>query len=356
MKAKKILFWGELPSTVVHGISLSNRRILSALSSDFDVFIIEDNSSFGGRLSALLSLCVSLVSFIRLSSRKFDIYYMNAPMSYLGLCKVYLSILVVKVLAPRVKVIAHLHRGDFLNFIQITRNKRLFERFTSHLDLLLVLSKSAATELSESGLIYEDNIEVLHNTVTVRSNKEAIAMASVNLLTERYFYCLCNYLPSKRIHKLVETVNQIPLAYVSFNGRSSGDGYMKQLNALDSNSICVFSGVISGNDKDIKLRQAKALILPSLNEGMPLVILESLAQGTPVICFDIGYIRDYIGEDYPGLVTKLSDKALKDKIVWLNQLSNDDYLSLRKRSVDLFWKQFDPEIINSRTSDIFKKM
>lgn len=353
---KRLLFWGELPPTFFHGISLSNQRILSALSTDFDIYKVEDNASFGGRLSALFSFFVSLIKLTRLSSRKVDIYYMNAPMSYLGLWKVYLSILVVKVLSSRVKVISHLHRGDFLDFIQSTRKKRLFARFSSQLDTLLVLSKSAAAELGESALIDKNKIKVLHNTVTVLSQKEIIFSASDNVLNERDFYCLCNYIPTKRIHNLVEIVNQIPLANVNFNGTSSGDDYMERLNKLDNNSICRFHGVISGDDKNIKLQHAKALILPSLNEGMPLVILESLAQGTPVICFDIGYIRDYIGEDYPGLVTELTDQALKDKIIWLNGLSNDDYLLLRNLSFNVFWKQFDPEIINSTTSTIFKKL
>lgn len=354
--SKKLLFWGELPPTVFHGISLSNERILSALSSNFDISKVEDNASFGGRLSALFSFFVSLIKLIRFSSGKVDIYYMNAPMSYLGLCKVYLSILVVKALSSRVKVISHLHRGDFLDFIRSTRNKRLFERFSSQLDVLLVLSKSAAIELSRSSLIKRNKIKVLHNTVTVISNKEVIQSACDKILNERDFYCLCNYIPTKRIHNLVEIVNQIPIAKVNFNGTSFGDDYMERLNQLDANSVCRFDGVISGDDKDIKLQHAKALILPSLNEGMPLVILESLAQGTPVICFDIGYISDYIGEEYPGLVTELSDQALKDKIIWLNGLSNDEYLLLRNISFNLFWKQFDPEIINSTTTDIFQKL
>ena len=357
MKDKKaLLFWGELPPTVFHGISLSNERILSALSTDFNISKVEDTVSFGGRLSALFSFFVSLIKLIRLSSRKVDIYYMNTPMSYLGLCKVYLSILVVKTLSSRVKVISHLHRGDFLEFTKGTRNKRLFERFSSQLDALLVLSKSASAELAGSSLIDKNKIEVLHNTVTVLSQKEIISSASDNILNERDFYCLCNYIPTKRIHKLVEIVNEIPLANVNFNGTSSSADYMQRLNKLDTNAICHFGGVINGDDKDIKLQQAKALILPSLNEGMPLVILESLAQGTPVICFDIGYISDYIGQDYPGLVTELTDQALKDKIIWLNGLSKDDYSLFRDISFNVFWKKFDPEIINSTTTDIFKKL
>lgn len=357
MKGKrKLLFWGELPPTVFHGISLSNERILFALSADFDIYKVKDNASFGGRINALFYFLVSLIKLARLSSRKIDIYYVNAPTSYLGLWKVYLSILVVKGLSSRVKVISHLHRGDFLDFIRSTRNKRLFERFSFQLDALLVLSNSAATEVAGSSIINANKIKVLHNTVTEVEKKQIVSISIDNVLKDRNFYCLCNYIPTKRIHNLVEIVNQTPLVKVNFNGTSSCDDYMERLKKLDSNSMCRFNGVISGHDKGIKLLHAKALILPSLNEGMPLVILESLAQGTPVICFDIGYIRDYIGEDYPGLVTELTDQALKAKIIWLDQLSNDDYLLLRDRSLSVFWRNFDPKTINSITASIFKSV
>ena len=354
--SKSLLFWGELPPTVFHGISLSNERILSALSGYFNIYKVEDNASFGGRLRALVSFFISILKLMHLSRRKVDIYYHNAPMSYLGLWKVYLSILAVKVFSSKVKVVSHLHRGDFLEFTKSSRNMRLFKRFSSQLDILLVLSKSAAIELAESSLIDSHKIEILHNTVTVITAKNAILMTNDNAFNKEGVYCLCNYIPTKRIHNLVEIVNEIPLANVIFNGTSSSNGYMQRLKELDVNSICSFGGVINGVEKEVRLQRAKALVLPSLNEGMPLVILESLAQGTPVICFDIGYISDYIGVDYPGLVTELSDEAFKDKIIWLNQLSNDDYTSLRVLSFKVFWDRFNPELINSATSHIFKKL
>jgi glycosyltransferase involved in cell wall biosynthesis len=352
---KRLLFFGELPPTVYHGISISNERILSALSADFYIYKVEDKSSFGSSLRALFSFFISQLKLMRFSYRNVDVYYLNAPMSYLGLWKVYFSILIVKVSSKNVKVVAHLHRGDFLEFIKNTGNKRLFERFSSQLDKLLVLSKSSELELTASNLIKEHKIEILHNTVVLSALKNFILNTSYDIVKEQFYYCLCNYIPTKRIHNLVGIVNEILVIKVKFNGASASENYMQDLKSLDVNSLCCFDGVINGYDKEKRLQSSKALILPSLNEGMPLVILESLAQGTPVICFDIGYISDYVGEDYPGLVTVLTDRALKEKIEWLNQLSNNDYLSLRKLSFDVFWKRFDPKIINLEASVIFNK-
>jgi glycosyltransferase involved in cell wall biosynthesis len=129
---------------------------------------------------------------------------------------------------------------------------------------------------------------------------------------------------------------------------------MRDLKELDVGSYCVFGNAIHGSDKEQKIRSAKAMVLPSLNEGMPLVILECLSQGTPVICFDVGYISDYLGKDYPGLVKELSDQGLEEKIRWLDNLSVTDYNSIRKQSFDLFWHDFSPEQIRIQTTQLFK--
>lgn len=353
---KSLLFWGELPPTIYHGISISNQRILSALDSDFNEFKVEDNTSFGGVVWSLCSFIVSMCKIVYFSRKKIDIYYHNLPMSFLGLWKVYLSVLFVKFFSPNAKVISHLHRGDFLKFTEPSRNKKLFNNFVNRADMVLVLSNSAKIELIDSGLICSSKVTVLHNTVSVATDDADIIKSISGDFTKSSFYCLCNYIPTKRIHHLVEIVNDIPLPSVIFNGAVSSDSYMQRLNVLNKHSVCHFNSVVSGTEKERRLRESKALVLPSLNEGMPLVILESLAQAVPVICYDIGFISEYLGDDYPGLVKELTDAALKKKIQWMNSLPNEEYLALRRLSFDLFWSHFDINQINRSVLSIFNRL
>ncbi|WP_282114497.1 glycosyltransferase family 4 protein [Pseudoalteromonas arctica] len=355
MKNKKtLLFWGELPPTVFHGISISNERILSALASEFDIYTVEDRGSFGGRLKALLSFFISTIKLGCLSLRKFDIYYINMPMSYLGLWKVYISVSCIKFLSSSTKVITHLHRGDFLDFIELSRNKKLLKYFLNRVDLVLTLSETSKSELVESELIKANKAQVLHNSILVLKDKAKILNNIPNEFQHSNFYCLCNYIPTKRIHRLVEIANEIPLTGIIFNGAAETKEYMQSLAVLDIGNICSFNGVVNGVEKERLLNEAKALVLPSLNEGMPLVILESLAQSTPVICYDIGYIRDYVGSEYPGLVKELTNKALKEKIEWLQALPPQEYLALRKKSFDLFWNNYEVNKVNSLALKIFQ--
>jgi glycosyltransferase involved in cell wall biosynthesis len=56
---------------------------------------------------------------------------------------------------------------------------------------------------------------------------------------------------------------------------------------------------LHGHTQDVQreMQRASALVLPSLSEGMPNVLVEALALGMPVIAADIEGIREVVGEE-----------------------------------------------------------
>ncbi len=52
------------------------------------------------------------------------------------------------------------------------------------------------------------------------------------------------------------------------------------------------------------------LILPSLEDNLPNIMIESLACGTPVVAFDIGGIPDVVKDGFNGLLSPLGDPSL----------------------------------------------
>ena len=351
-KNKKLLFWGELPPKTVHGISISNQRILDGLSDEFEIIKVIDYSAFGGLLQKLYSFFYSIfLLFFHALFHKCNYFYLNMPMSRLGLWKVYIVTRVVQFIIPNVKVIAHLHRGDFLDFLSNKNNQGLFFKFFKRLFKLIVLSSKSKQELLEYDGLEGKKICVLFNTIEPISKPTSLVEEGNS--DSRYLYCLCNYIESKRIHSLVLIANQLKYPFL-LNGFVSSKSYLTRLAHIDTGGFCSFGDVIHGIEKENMLRGAKASVLPSLNEGMPLVLLESLAQGTPVICFDVGFISDYLGSDYPGLVHELTDGALADRIHWVENLSKEDYLNFRRISFELFWDNFDPNNIRINTKKLFR--
>lgn len=349
MNKKNILFWGELPPKITHGISLSSARIIKHLAARFNVLIIEDASAFANNIKTILLSFRAYLAISRLAKKKIDIFYINMPMSYLGLWRNYIAIRVMLLFSPNTVIVSHLHRGDFVDFYNILKHRKITDRFLNLVSTLIVLSHRSKSELVSATRVNERKITVLYNSVNVK--KEPLQKENFKNTVN---YCLSNYIPSKRIHSLVKIANEKDIN-IDFNGTITDDSYMKKLEEININNKCKLNGIITGDDKINKIKESRFMIIPSLNEGMPLVILESLSKGTPVICFDVGYIKEYVGNSYPGLVNDLTDEALSKKILELNSLSNEQYLKLCKQSYDIFWSRFDPKLINEQASSIFNQ-
>ena len=71
-------------------------------------------------------------------------------------------------------------------------------------------------------------------------------------------------------------------------GASDHDSaYRDQLERLDTNHKVIFTGFTTGEDLRQLYSHARALVLPSVNEGFPMVLLEAMGYGLPIVCSDI---------------------------------------------------------------------
>jgi glycosyltransferase involved in cell wall biosynthesis len=88
-----------------------------------------------------------------------------------------------------------------------------------------------------------------------------------------------------------------------------------------------FAGVKDGPELASCYAEAQALCLPSRREGVPLVLLEAMAFGLPVIATPVGGIGDYVTDGENGLLVPPGDvEALAASI---EKLASDP--ALRRR-------------------------
>ncbi len=88
-----------------------------------------------------------------------------------------------------------------------------------------------------------------------------------------------------------------------------------------------FLGCLPREDIPILMNKASIYVLPSLYEGMPYVLLEAMACGTPVVGTDISGITDVINHLQTGLIVPPKNpEALADAIITLLE-----HESLRKK-------------------------
>ncbi|MBR5673251.1 MAG: glycosyltransferase family 4 protein [Muribaculaceae bacterium] len=104
-----------------------------------------------------------------------------------------------------------------------------------------------------------------------------------------YLLAVGRLTPEKGLEYLVEAANRLPqVSQVVIAGASDHDSaYRQQLQRLDINKKVIFTGFTSGEDLRQLYSRARALVLPSVNEGFPMVLLEAMAYGLPVLCSGI---------------------------------------------------------------------
>lgn len=116
------------------------------------------------------------------------------------------------------------------------------------------------------------------------------------------------------------------------------------------------TGPLYGQDKARTFSGADVFVLPSENEAFPLVVLEALASGLPVVASSVGAIRDIVRDGVNGFVIDDDDSnAYADKI---QLLLTDSRLreEMGARSRKIFEENFTREIFEKNLGKVFESV
>jgi glycosyltransferase involved in cell wall biosynthesis len=115
--------------------------------------------------------------------------------------------------------------------------------------------------------------------------------------------------PEKGVLSLIDAFAQLSTTIPSAQLLICGDGKLmpvvrQKIQGLATNggSTIQLVGWISHDDVPLYLNRMKLLVVPSTNEGLPNVILEAMACGTPVLAASVGAIPDLITEGETGFL------------------------------------------------------
>jgi glycosyltransferase involved in cell wall biosynthesis len=84
-------------------------------------------------------------------------------------------------------------------------------------------------------------------------------------------------------------------------------------------SYVSFAGQVDGEEKQALYDSADVFVFPGVQqEGQPLVVIEAMAAGVPVIFTDRGCLRDTVSDGEGGLEVPIGDvHLLAERILWL---------------------------------------
>ena len=189
----------------------------------------------------------------------------------------------------------------------------------------------------------------LDKSVFIPNGIDAVTRSESTTFLERHGIACGEYLlavgrltPEKGFEYLVEAANRLPqVGQVVIAGASDHDSaYRDLLERLDTGKKVIFTGFTTGEDLRQLYSHARAFVLPSVNEGFPMVLLEAMAYGQPILCSDIPGTRqvelpekDYFKvKDVDSLcaaITRMLDAPVKGAIRY--DLEQYDWLSIAQQ-------------------------
>lgn len=347
---EKILFFGELPPNSIHGVALSNQINLHLLDNRFKVFTVIETSILSQHskltffkvrhnIKNVLKLCEYLFKY------RFTYFYIVYSNSFWGGIKTALFLSIVRIINPQCKTVVHVHRGDLLLFIKKSFKNlfafKLVEIFSNKFIFLSLFDVDVLSHFIPKYKICELKNCINRNAVFLQKNNHKIK-----------FIYLSNYIIEKGILDLLNVFLQHDNAELVCYGDFSDEKLEKEIKIFEQDNIKIY-GPVTGEDKFDKLSLSDCLILPSRNEGMPLVLLEAMSTGTPFICSNVGFIQWNIYEDYPLIYNLHEPNGLSNKINYFLSLSVNEKNLISNKLVDYYNLNFSSSSHEDQLNKIF---
>ena len=214
----------------------------------------------------------------------------------------------------------YLPGNDFGGFIRklatkiVVRNAKLVTTVTDNL----------AKAMQNHGL-KNDNYVVLPNVVNLdmfhiseKKNNTPCKIIHVSCFEDK----------SKNISGLLESLKIVEQKGIDFQCTLIGEGmdfdFMKtKAEELQLINKVSFTGLLEGQKLADELSSGNFLVMSSNYENMPVVILEALASGLPVVSTNVGGIKEMIDETKGILVEPRNKEALAEAIIKMIETHND---------------------------------
>ena len=329
MNKSKVLFIVPLPPPV-HGSSMVSQSIKesSVLNGAFEMDFV--NLSTSRRMEEIDKRSWALyarkaVRFIGayaktcwlLASHRYDLCYLAITCHGVGFLKDAPFVLLCKLFGR--KVVIHQHNKGMVKDVDRPIYRWLLPMVYRHTKVILLswrlyvdiekVVKREQVTICPNGIPdtncsktsverHNDVSHILFLSNLIVSKGVLVLLDALNILKERGYRFVCDFVGGET---------------KELNGRR----FAHEIETRGLDGIALYHGRKYGKDKEDFLQMADMLVFPTyyFNECFPLVILEAMMYGLPVISTDEGGIRDEVKDGKNGFVVKPQDAvALADAI------------------------------------------
>jgi asparagine synthase (glutamine-hydrolysing) len=322
---RSLLFIVQLPPPV-HGVTLMNEAVIrsAGVHAGFDIDVVAlrfatspaDVGRFNVR-KLFLAATVALRLLAKCSRRRPDAAYFTLVPSGIAYYRDILFVAVLKLLG--IPIIFHLHGRGVREAARSWWRRRLYS-----------WTFSGATVIHLSDRLYEDieafvprdRCHILPNGILDWGGSAPPAEPRGEGAAPRVLY-LSNMRESKGALVALEALGRLRDRGVPFEALFVGA-------ASESDCLARFDSIVAerglgeavryvgpryGEDKMRAMAEADLFMFPSLQECLPLVILEAMSAGLPVVATDQGGVADLVEDGKTGFLVPVGDAdAIADRM------------------------------------------
>jgi glycosyltransferase involved in cell wall biosynthesis len=216
-------------------------------------------------------------------------------------------------------------RAKLANLI-MWRLAKLEEKSAKNATLNVTISKYSAEKIVQFYCVDKAKIRIVPNGVDTQRFKPSEECKKIKqqigIDSKLCVLFVGRLIPRKGLPFLVEAAQHIVKEYVQTNFLIVGDGPQKNhiishLQKTNLRGNFVFLGDVNERVLPALYNCADVFVLPSIQEGQGIALLEAQATAKPVVAFDVGGVNEAVVKGETGLIMKPDSRELADAIMKL---------------------------------------
>lgn len=250
-----------------------------------------NNKKISEEVMRNISIYINLIKTLK--KDKFDIVHLNTSCSKTGMIRDLLSARKIKKAGYKLVLQCHCNIPSMLNDNFSTW---LFKKLVNNTDTVLVINTDSHHYVNQ--VLKRENI-IVSNFIDYTTIKQSgLKYISDEIKTIIFVGHIDK---SKGCNEIIEVSKIFP--NINFRLIGNISDYYKNISVPKN---VKFIGEVSKDNVLIEMKNADILLFPSHTEGFPLVVLEAMACGLPVICTSVGAIPEMI-EKNGGFLFEVGD-------------------------------------------------
>ncbi len=346
---KNIIIYGEFLEVSTTGIAYMNSMLEQALlEHGFKInklyeprtndYLKED--FVNKRNLNLKSYLILFKKYLR--CKKSQLSFITISDSYLGLIKTFLIMLLLKIKSNKIFIFSH--RSDLLEKYNSSFLKKIFINIIFIFSTKIIFLSQGIKQKMQFNIFHKEKFKVLNNALAKKDMKISKKLFLVDNSIKKndgIFKVIfsSNVQRSKGIYECIEAIN---ILNQESNDRFKFDIYgmlFEKIN-FDHYEFINYKGKLNYFERLEKMSEYDLLVLPSLTEGFPMIMLECMAIGLPFITTNVGAIGEVLGNDYPYFCKNNLDSIKKNIQKVISDYRNNSIKEILKKNRDLIIQKY----------------